>query len=93
MVARFLSGLPHGAYFGVGSLVAASMVPAHRRTWAVSMMITGLTVANIVGVPVTTRIGQRLRVAVAVCRGRRDRPSSPFSPWALGAVLPARRRA
>src|SRR4051794_16066625 len=38
MVARFLSGLPHGAYFGVGSLVAASLVPAHRRTWAVSMM-------------------------------------------------------
>lgn len=58
MVARFLSGLPHGAYFGVGSLVAASLVPPHRRTWAVSMMITGLTVANIVGVPVTTRIGQ-----------------------------------
>src|SRR6476661_8193933 len=58
MGARFLSGLPHGAYFGVGSLVAASLVPAHRRTWAVSMMITGLTVANIVGVPVTTRIGQ-----------------------------------
>jgi MFS transporter, DHA1 family, inner membrane transport protein len=58
MGARFLSGLPHGAYFGVGSLVAASLVPAHRRTWAVSMMITGLTVANIVGVPVTTRLGQ-----------------------------------
>ncbi len=58
MGARFLSGLPHGAYFGVGALVAASMVPAHRRTWAVSMMITGLTVANIVGVPLTTRLGQ-----------------------------------
>jgi len=58
MAARFLSGLPHGAYFGVGSLVAASLVPAHRRTWAVSMMITGLTVANIVGVPLTTRLGQ-----------------------------------
>lgn len=58
MAARFVSGLPHGAYFGVGSLVAASLVPAHRRTWAVSMMITGLTVANIVGVPVTTRLGQ-----------------------------------
>ena len=58
VAARFLSGLPHGAYFGVGSLVAASLVPAHRRTWAVSMMITGLTVANIVGVPLTTRLGQ-----------------------------------
>jgi DHA1 family inner membrane transport protein len=60
MAARFLSGLPHGAYFGVGSLVAASLVPAHRRTWAVSMMITGLTVANIVGVPTTTLLGQSL---------------------------------
>ena len=59
MAARFLSGLPHGAYFGVGSLVAASLVPVHRRTWAVSMMIAGLTVANIVGVPVTTRLGQQ----------------------------------
>ena len=58
MGARFLSGLPHGAYFGVGSLVAASLVPAHRRTWAVSMVLTGLTVANIVGVPLTTRLGQ-----------------------------------
>ncbi|QGN56952.1 MFS transporter [Nostocoides sp. HKS02] len=58
MLARFLSGVPHGAYFGVGSLVAASLVPAHRRTWAVSMMLTGLTVANIVGVPLTTRLGQ-----------------------------------
>jgi DHA1 family inner membrane transport protein len=60
LAARFLSGLPHGAYFGVGSLVAASLVPAHRRTWAVSMMLTGLTVANVVGVPATTRLGQSL---------------------------------
>jgi DHA1 family inner membrane transport protein len=58
MVARFLSGLPHGAYFGIASLVAASLVPAARRTWAVAMVLTGLTVANIVGVPVTTRLGQ-----------------------------------
>ncbi len=58
MVARFLAGLPHGAFFGVASLVAASLVPENRRTWAVSMVLTGLTVANIIGVPVTTRIGQ-----------------------------------
>jgi DHA1 family inner membrane transport protein len=58
MVARFASGLPHGAYFGIASLVAASLVPAARRTWAVAMVLTGLTVANIVGVPVTTRLGQ-----------------------------------
>lgn len=60
MVARFVSGLPHGAFFGIGSLVAASLVPAHRRTWAVAMMLAGLTVANIVGVPVGTLLGQKV---------------------------------
>lgn len=60
MVARFLSGLPHGAYFGIGSVVAASMVEPRRRTWAVSMMLAGLTVANIVGVPLATVLGQHL---------------------------------
>jgi DHA1 family inner membrane transport protein len=59
MLARFLSGLPHGAFFGIGAVVAASLVPKHRRTWAVSMMLAGLTVANIVGVPLTTWVGQR----------------------------------
>jgi len=58
MLARFLTGLPHGAFFGIGAVVAASLVPVHRRTWAVSMMLAGLTVANIVGVPLTTWIGQ-----------------------------------
>ena len=60
MVARFISGLPHGAYFGIGSVVAASMVPRHRRTWAVSMMLVGLTAANVLGVPVATLLGQQL---------------------------------
>jgi DHA1 family inner membrane transport protein len=60
MAARFASGLPHGAFFGLGALVAASMVPFHRRTWAVSMMLVGLTVANVVGVPLTTKLGQDL---------------------------------
>jgi DHA1 family inner membrane transport protein len=59
MAARFLSGLPHGAFFGVASLVAASLVVPERRTWAVSMVLSGLTVANIVGVPLTTRLGQQ----------------------------------
>jgi DHA1 family inner membrane transport protein len=60
MAARLVSGLPHGAFFGIGAVVAASLVPRHRRTWAVSMMLTGLTVANVVGVPLTTLIGQHL---------------------------------
>lgn len=48
---RFLSGLPHGAYFGVAALVAASSVPLEYRTRAVSTILMGLTVATIVGVP------------------------------------------
>lgn len=59
LVARFLAGLPHGAFFGIGALVGASLVPPNRRAWAVSMMLAGLTVANVVGVPLTTLIGQR----------------------------------
>ena len=58
LVARFASGLPHGAFFGIGAVVAASLVAPHRRAWAVSMMMAGLTVANIVGVPLGTLLGQ-----------------------------------
>ena len=58
LAARFLSGLPHGAYFGVASVVAASLVPAERRTSAMAVVFAGLTVANIVGVPLATLIGQ-----------------------------------
>jgi MFS transporter, DHA1 family, inner membrane transport protein len=55
---RFLSGLPHGAYFGTASLVAASLVPPGKRTQAVARVMLGLTVATIVGVPLTNLIGQ-----------------------------------
>jgi DHA1 family inner membrane transport protein len=58
VAARFASGLPHGAYFGIGAVVAASLVPAHRRARAVALMMTGLMVANVVGVPATTWLGQ-----------------------------------
>ena len=60
MGARFLSGMPHGAFFGIGAVVAASLVPKERRTWAVAMMLIGLGVANVVGVPITTVLGQNL---------------------------------
>jgi DHA1 family inner membrane transport protein len=59
MAARFFAGLPHGAFFGIGSLVGASLVAPNRRAWAVSMMLAGLTVANVVGVPLTTLVGQQ----------------------------------
>ncbi|MDQ1703032.1 MAG: transporter, family, inner rane transport protein, partial [Frankiaceae bacterium] len=60
LVARFLSGLPHGAYFGVGGVVAASLVAPERRGRAMSNMMLGLTIANIVGVPISTLLGQSL---------------------------------
>ncbi len=60
LVFRFLSGLPHGAYFGIASLVAASLVPADKRAQAVGKVMLGLTIATIVGVPVANWLGQVL---------------------------------
>jgi DHA1 family inner membrane transport protein len=57
---RFLAGLPHGAFFGVGAVVASRMVAEDRRARAVAAMFLGLTVANIVGVPAATALGQHL---------------------------------
>ncbi len=57
---RFLSGLPHGAYFGIASLVAASLVPAARRTQALGQVFLGLTTATIVGVPLANLLGQTI---------------------------------
>lgn len=59
-VLRFLSGLPHGAYFGVGALVAASMVPLHYRVRAVGKVMLGLTVATLAGTPIMAFFGQML---------------------------------
>ncbi|MFS8197543.1 MFS transporter [Streptomyces sp. CWNU-52B] len=58
--ARFLSGLPHGALFGVGAVVASRLVAPERAARAVSKVFLGLTVANIVGVPASTALGQQL---------------------------------
>jgi DHA1 family inner membrane transport protein len=58
--ARFLDGLPHGAYFGVASLVAASLVVPARRGRAVASVMLGLSVANVVGVPAATWLGQQV---------------------------------
>jgi DHA1 family inner membrane transport protein len=60
VASRFLAGLPHGAYFGVASLVAASLVPADQRARAVGRMMLGLTGATLAGVPLATWIGQGL---------------------------------
>src|SRR5260370_16348597 len=60
LIARFISGLPHGAYFGVAALTAASLVPPDRRARAVGRVMLGLTIANIFGVPLATWLGQWL---------------------------------
>ena len=60
LVARFAAGLPHGAYFGVASLVAASMASPARKGRAVASVMLGLSVANVVGVPAATWLGQNL---------------------------------
>ncbi len=58
LVTRFLSGLPHGAFFGVAAVIAASLVAPTRRGWAISMVMLGLSIANVVGVPFATWLGQ-----------------------------------
>ncbi|MBI1684933.1 MFS transporter [Caulobacter hibisci] len=58
VIFRFLSGLPHGAYFGVAALVAASLAAPDKRASAVARVMIGLTVATIVGVPLANAVGQ-----------------------------------
>ena len=55
---RFIAGLPHGAYFGVAALTAVAISPPHRRGWAVSIVMLGLTLAILVGNPLATWAGQ-----------------------------------
>ncbi len=59
-LARFVSGLPHGAYFGVASLAAATLAPVGQRAKAVAAVMLGLSVANVIGVPGATWLGQHL---------------------------------
>ena len=59
-VLRFVAGLPHGAFFGVGAVVAAGLVGEGNRAKAVSMMFMGLTLANVIGVPLGTLLGQQV---------------------------------
>jgi DHA1 family inner membrane transport protein len=58
MVARVITAFGHGAYFGIGSVVAASLVPRNQRASAMALMFAGLTLANILGVPAGTALGE-----------------------------------
>jgi DHA1 family arabinose polymer transporter-like MFS transporter len=56
-IARLLSGLPHGAFFGVGSVVASRLAEKGKQAQAISIMFAGLTIANLLSVPLGTYIG------------------------------------
>jgi len=58
MAARIVTALCHGAFFGIGAVEAASLVPENKRAQAVALMFTGLTLANVLGVPLGTALGQ-----------------------------------
>ncbi|WP_306999114.1 MFS transporter [Amycolatopsis thermophila] len=101
VVFRFLAGLPHGAFFGAGAVVASSLVKPGDRAKAVSMMFLGLTLANVVGVPLGTLLGQQVGwrftfavvamiglvavLAIAKLVPHQGRPESPSLRGELGA--------
>ncbi|MFJ6135396.1 MFS transporter [Kitasatospora sp. NPDC092286] len=58
MVGRILAAFAHGAFFGIGSVVAADLVAPQKRAGAIALMFTGLTAANVLGVPMGTLLGQ-----------------------------------
>lgn len=60
LLGRVVASLAHGAFFGIGAVVAAALVAPQRQAAAISMMFTGLTVANVVGVPLGTFLGQQV---------------------------------
>ncbi|CAI9393392.1 MFS transporter [Microbacterium sp. T2.11-28] len=60
MIGRILAALCHGAFFGIGSVVAASLVAPEKKAGAIAIMFTGLTAANVLGVPFGTFLGQQL---------------------------------
>lgn len=71
LTGRVIASLAHGTFFGIGSIVAAGLVAPQRKAAAISMMFTGLTVANVVGVPAGTMLGQELgwRITFAAVAG------------------------
>ncbi|MGF6775732.1 MFS transporter [Paraburkholderia sp. GAS334] len=65
MIARVVTSFAHGSFFGIGAVVAASLVPQEKRASAIALMFTGLTLANVLGVPFGTFVGQEFGWRVA----------------------------
>ncbi|MGP3978581.1 MFS transporter [Streptomyces sp. 8N114] len=101
LAGRVIASLAHGAFFGIGSIVAAGLVAPHRKAAAISLMFTGLTLANVIGVPLGTMLGQqagwRLTFVAVAALGvlglagvaalvPRDEPDSRQAPAAGGRI-------
>src|SRR5690606_12073075 len=96
MIARVVAALCHGTFFGVGAVVAASLVPTERQASAIALMFTGLALANILGVPGGTAVGQMfgwratfwcvsaigVAAAIAIAALIRPMAAPPVSPLA-----------
>ena len=65
LIVRFLSGLPHGAFFGIGAVVAGRLAKPGKSAQAIATMFTGLTLANVIGVPLGTYLGQHFNWGVS----------------------------
>lgn len=65
LISRFIAGLPHGAFFGVGSIVASKIAKPGKVTSAIAGMISGMTIANLIGVPITTFISHEFSWKIA----------------------------
>lgn len=106
MAARVVTALTHGTFFGVGAVVATSLVPQDKRASAISIMFTGLTVATVLGVPLGTWLGQHdgwrstfwavtlvglAALAIIVALVPRDRNVPQASDWRADMKAMARR--
>lgn len=88
MVTRLLSGLPHGAFFGVGAVVASRLAGKGKEAQAISMMFAGLTVANIIGVPLGTYIGHTMSWRITFIIIAAVGLATMFSIYKLLPVMP-----
>ena len=90
VVARFVAGLPHGAFFGTATLIAKTLAEEGKEAQAVSVMVTGQTVANMLGVPAGTLMAQVAVSAASVQKPRQSLSLSYFMPPAVVASAAAR---
>jgi len=97
LLARFVSALPHGAYFGIASLVAASLMGPGKRARGVALVLSGLTISNVIGVPAITWLGQTAGwriayLAVAVIFAATFIAVAAAVPWQSGDPAATMRR-